>query len=505
MMFARSFVLLVVVATAARADVRLPRVFGDHMVIQRDAAVAVWGWADAGEEVTVSIAGKSASGKAGADGKWMVRLERLDAGGPHVLAVKGRNTVELKDVLVGEVWLCSGQSNMAMTVARSNNPSQEAAAANHPNIRMFTVGRTPNRAPQADCTGSWAVCSPATVGDFSAAAYFFGRRIHGDLKVPVGLINSSVGGTDICAWTSRDAQEGVAEIKPVLDRWAADAANWTPEKGQVDYEMKLAVYKTAAAKAKQAKSKAPRAPDKPVNPLDDRNAPATLFNGMIAPLVPFTVRGVLWYQGEHNAGPVEGALRYRTQLPLLIKNWRSLWGAELPFAWVQLPNFGRPGDGWPLVREAMLRTLSVPKTGMAITIDIGETGDVHPKNKQDVGTRLALWALADVYGQSVPAASGPLPAGHEIRGSDVILSFKHAQGLASRGGPLAGFVIAGDDRKWKPATARIEDGKVIVSSSEVAKPAAVRYAWAPDPTCNLVNGAGLPASPFRTDDWPFAK
>ena len=493
--------IVLVLAPALRADVRLPAIFSDHLVLQRDASVPVWGWAEPGEEVSVCIAGETKTAKAGKDGKWMVRIAKLKAGGPHTLTVKGRNTVTVNDVLVGEVWLGSGQSNMAMTVQSSKDFEQEKAAAKFPQLRMFTVERDPQRAPQSDCKGSWQITTPEAVGPFSAAAYFFGRKLHQELGMPVGLINSSYGGTDIAAWTSEPVQMEIPDLKAAFDKWAKDDAAYDPVKAKAAYEKESAAWKENVKKARAGGNQPPRAPRPPIQPRLSQNHPANLYNGMIAPIIPFAIRGAIWYQGEHNASP-EGGVRYAIQLPLLIKDWRTRWSYKFPFAWVQLPNFIRPGEGWMLVRESMLKSLSVPKTGMAITVDIGDPKDIHPKNKQDVGKRLALWALGTVYGKKVPATSGPLPAGHKVRGSEVVLSFTHADGgLVAKGGELKGFVIAGADKQWKPATARIEGAKIIVSNTDVKKPVASRYAWADNPDCNLFNGAGLPASPFRTDDW----
>ena len=506
----KQFIILTLLLSVlpALADVRLPAIFSDHLVLQRDASVPVWGWAEPGEEVTVEFAGQKKTAKADAKGKWMVKLDPMPASAePRELIVSGNpkskiQNLKCSDILVGEVWLGSGQSNMAMLVQSSNNYEQEKAAANFPKLRMFTVERNPQRTPQADCKGSWKLTTPDNVGPFSAALYFFGRDLHKKLSVPVGLINSSYGGTDIAAWTSEDAQMKVPELKAAFEKWAKDDAAYVPEKAQANFEKQQAAWKEAAKKARTAGKQIPRAPRPPVQPRLSQNHPANLYNGMIAPILPYGIRGAIWYQGEHNASVVGGPL-YAKQLPLLIKDWRTRWGCEFPFAWVQLPNFLRPGDGWMLVRESMLKSLSVPKTGMAITMDIGDPQDIHPKNKQDVGKRLALWALGTVYGEKVPAISGPLPAGHKISGGEIVLSFKHTNGgLVAKGGALKWFVVAGADKQWKPATARIEGDKVIVSSAEVPKPVAVRYAWSDNPDCNLFNGAGLPASPFRTDNWP---
>jgi sialate O-acetylesterase len=495
-------------ACGARADVRLPAIFSDHMVLQQDEACAVWGWADPGEEVTVTIAGQSKSTKAGNDGRWLVRLGKLKVGGPHTLTVKGKNSLVVSDVLVGEVWLGSGQSNMAMTVNRAKDYEQEQAAAKLPQLRMFTVERNPQPKPQADCKGRWVVCAPDTVGAFSATAYFFGRRLHQELKVPVGLINSSYGGTAVEAWTSLEAQSKLPEYKTIAEPWEKlTALPYDEAKALAAYDRQLAAHKEAVKKAKAAGKQTPRPPVRPVDPRLNQNHPANLFNGMIAPLIPYTIRGAVWYQGESNAGKPFAHL-YGLQLATMIKDWRARWGDEFPFAWVQLPDYRAPqkdpveNSGWTTVREEMLKTLKLPRTGMAITLGLGEANDIHPKNKQDVGVRLAMWALAEVYGKKGVASSGPLLAGHKVRGSEVWLSFKHTDGgLKVPGGDLKGFAIAGEDRRWVRATARVEGDKVVVFSPAVKQPVAVRYAWADNPEFSLFNGAGLPAAPFRTDDW----
>lgn len=484
--------LLLSLAPVARAEVKLPAIFGDHMVLQRDTAVPVWGTAAPGEEVTVSIAGQTVSTKANADGKWSVKLAKLNAPGPHTLIVKAGNSITLTDVLVGEVWLGSGQSNMALQVSRAKDFAQEQAAAKFPQLRMFTEGRAVAGIAQTEGKGKWVICAPETVGGFSATAYFFGREIHKSLNVPVGLINSSVGGTPIESWIAPEAQKASPDLKGFFENKDKPAKPIDPEQAKAKFE------KDTAAKAKADGKPARKRPVDRSALAERKGNVGGLFNGKIAPLIPYAIRGALWYQGEANSTP-DKAPFYHAQLSLLVNDWRARWGYDFPFAWVQLPNFGGAGREWPLVREAMLKTLALPKTGMAITIDIGEEKDIHPKNKQDVGRRLAAWALGTVYGQAV-ATSGPLPAGHQVRGSDVVLSFKHTDGgLVAKGGELKGFVIAGADQQWKPAQARIEGLTVIVSHPDVKQPVAARYGWENFPVCTLFNGAGLPASPFRTD------
>lgn len=499
-------VLLGIAGTAGAAKLELAAPFADHMVLQREMAVPVWGWADPGEKVTVDFAGQSKTSTADAEGKWRVTLDAMPAcAEARVLVVRSAapdRKLEVADVLVGEVWLGSGQSNMAMGVSRAKDYDAEKAAANLPLVRMFTEGSRAAATPQARGTGAWKVCAPETVGTFSATLYFFGRELHRELKVPVGLINSSVGGTPIESWIAADVQKAAPELKAAFEAGAKAEADFDVEAAKAQYEKTLARWKILAAKAKAEGKPVPRAPRDPVETRERKGNIGGLFNGKIAPLIPYAIRGAVWYQGEANSHPGKGPF-YRHQLPMLVTDWRARWGSEFPVAWVQLPNFEREntGDNWLLVREAMLTTLRLPKTGMAITVDIGDPKNIHPTNKQEVGRRLSLWALGEVYGRKVPETSGPLPAGHQVRGGEAVVSFTHAGGLKARDGDVKGFEIAGADRQWKPAVARIEGGKVVVSSPDVQAPAAIRYAWAMNPDGNLVNAAGLPASPFRTDDW----
>lgn len=493
-----------VLLSGANADVTLHPLFSDHIVLQRDKPLPVWGWADAGETVAVSIAGQTKNATAGADGKWRVKLDPLKVGEPQTLTAKGKNTVTVNDVLIGEVWLCSGQSNMGMNVQGAQNFDQEKSTADHPLLRMFTVRSGAALTPQEKCVGNWQVSTPETVGGFSAAAYFFGRELQEKLGVPVGLINSSVGGTIIEAWTSMEVMKPKAELAPVLESWEKQVAlNQSPD-AQAKHAEAIAQWKEAVEKAKAANQPLPKAPAAPGRPPLDNNRPANLFNGKIAPLIGYGIRGAIWYQGESNSG--NGPL-YALQLPLLISDWRQRWGSEFPFAWVQLPNFQAHTTapdapaGWASIRESMAKSLAIPNTGMSVNMDIGEAGNIHPKNKQEIGHRLALWARAKVYGEKIPY-SGPLYAGYEIKGSEVILRFNHADGgLKQKEGDLNSFAIAGADQKWHWAKSRVEGSAVVVSSPEVPAPAAVRYAWASNPDVVLFNGAGLPAGPFRTDDW----
>lgn len=496
------FPFLLVVATGfvaslpgLRADVRLPAIFSDHLVLQQDVAVPVWGWADPGERVTVAFSGNTVESITGADGTWMARIGPLTASAtPATLTVKGRNEIVIQDVLVGEVWLGSGQSNMAMTVSNSKDRETEQAAAKFPAIRMFKEESPRAGSPQRQGKGKWVVCAPETVGGFSASLYFFGREIHQKLGVPVGLINSSVGGTPIESWIAEEAQRAAPELKGFFT--GLEKPRPVSAEERQAYEANLAKWEEAVKAGKKTKGKAPRRPQDPAEVASRKSDVGGLFNGKIAPLIPYALRGMLWYQGEANTFPGKAEF-YEAQLRLLVTDWRARWGGEIPFAWAQLPNFSGAGRDWPGVREAMRNTLALPRTGMAITIDVGEANDIHPKNKQEVGRRFALWALGMVYRREVPAVSGPLPARHEVSNGAITVHFSHTNaGLVAKGGALHGFEVAGLDGKWVSAEARLAGDAVIVSSPVVPAPSAVRYAWANLPEVSLFNGAGLPASPF---------
>lgn len=494
-------------ALSAGADLKLAAIFADHMVLQRDKPVAVWGWADPGESVTVRFAGQSKTTTAGTGGGWSLKLDALKASpDSRVLTVTGNEgrKVEVKDVVVGEVWFGSGQSNMAMGVGGAANFDAEKAAANFPHIRYYGEASGPAEKPQAQGKGAWTTCTPANVGRFSATLYFFGREIHQELGVPVGLICSAAGATHIESWLSAEAQSSDPDTKAEYDAQLKGWRNLDEAKLRADYPNKLAAWELAFQRGKAGMKDKPWLPETTISHIRRKGPPAGLYNGKVFNLAPFTLRGILWYQGESNAGRPD---LYQKQLSQLVNSWRALWGDELPFAWVQLPGFTAPGEGWPRLREAMLQTLSLPRTGMAITIDLGDAQDIHPKNKRDVGKRLSHWALGTVYGRKVPAISGPLPTGSMINGGAITVSFKHAEGglRSITGGSLTGFQVAGADHQWKPAEAKIVGETVVISNPAISQPVAVRYAWKDFPELSLANGAGLPASPFRTDDWPALK
>ena len=496
--------------TLSAADLRLGPPFSDHMVLQREKPVAVWGWADPSESVTVAFDGQTKTATAGADGKWSLKLDALKASAEsRTLIATGKEgrKVEVKDVLVGEVWFGSGQSNMAAAVGSADNAAAEQAAANFPLIRYYAESSELAEKPQAEGKGLWQPCTPEDVRRFSATLYFFGREIHRELGVPVGLIMAAAGATHIESWISTEAQcsdpDTKAEYDSQMKSWH-NFVNGGEAQMRADYEKKLVEWKLAFEQGKAEKKDQPS--DRLIAHIKSKGGPACLYNGRVFNLAPYTLRGILWYQGESNTGlPRPGHPHlYRKQLSQLVTSWRTLWNEELPFAWVQLPNFTAPHEGWPRTREAMLQALDLPKTGMAITIDIGDAKNIHPTNKQEVGRRLSLWALDTVYDKDVPAISGPLPAGSSVSGNAITVSFKHTNGglKTQDGGPLKGFQIAGADQQWKPASAKMDGETVVISSPDVASPVAVRYAWLDNPDCNLSNGAGLPASPFRTDDWP---
>jgi len=494
------------------ADIRLPGVFADHMVVQRDQSIPVWGWGDSGEEVTVQLGRSSKSVTTNPDGRWMVKLDPLAAGGPHELKVSGKNTLKVDDVLVGEVWLCSGQSNMAMTVSRSLNFDKEQTQADFPDIRMFKVGSNSQPEIKDDCKGEWQIASADSVGSFSATAWFFGRKLHKELNVPIGLINSSWGGTDIAAWTSRSAQQKVPAIASKMDLYDKQAASYSAAQAEEKFQAQLKAWEQRKADGK----KVGRKPRKQADPRLNQNRPSNLFNGMINPLVPYAIRGAIWYQGERNSKTIADGTLYADQLKTMIADWRYRWEqGDFTFITVQLPNFHakqtKPVEntGWVMVRESELKSLHLKNTGIAITTDVGMPNDIHPKNKQAVGQRLALWALGTTYKKDI-VYSGPIYTFHQYRGpSDTKLGrmqvyFRHIgdELKTSDGKPLRGFALAGEDGIWHDAKAAIASGTTLnVTSKKVPDPVALRYNWADNPIGNLVNSAGLPAAPFRTDTW----
>jgi sialate O-acetylesterase len=512
--------ILSLFSSLALAEVKLPALFTDNLVLQQRKPVSVWGWAAADEDVSVRFAGQTQVTRADLDGKWRVTLDPLVASAqPQELTVVGKNTITLKNLLVGEVWVCSGQSNMQWTVSQAGNAQQEIAGANFPQIRMFNVERAPSLSPIADVKGSWKEASPANAGQFSAVAYFFGRHLHQVLKVPVGLINTSWGGTRIEAWTSRESLEERPCAAQLLSDWDGIRQGWDAAAESAKFEVAKAEWQAQVKKINEENAKLPsdqkkKAPPAP-RPSDDPNKtphhPAVLFNGMVSPLIPYAIQGAIWYQGESNQ---KRAFQYQELLPNMINDWRTRWNDEFSFYIVQLASFGNGSpvtkdagvpDTWAELQEAQyLTAITLPKTGLAVINDIGEEKDIHPKNKQEVGRRLALWALAKDYGRAETVFSGPLFKNAITEGNKVRVQFDHVGGgLKTRdGAELKHFQIAGEDKKWVWAQAKIENNEVIVSSDAVPAPVGVRYAWAAWPEgANLINAEGLPASAFRTDEF----
>lgn len=492
-------VLLAVMTPQLRAAVRLPWLFSDHMVLQRDAPIHVWGWADPGETVTAVMNGATQTAAADRLGHWSVYLPALPAGGPFNLKVSASNSLQLSDILMGDVWFASGQSNMEIPLigfpgsAVIKNSEQEIAQANHPNIRLFHVKKKASDYPLNDFAdeASWSICSPETVRKFSAVAYFFGRDLAESEHVPIGLIDSTWGGTPAAAWVSLDGIASDPALMPVF----ADRAKMTATEADIPAML-------AAEKSEDAAAKAAGKPH-PVHAWHPDPAswgPAALFNGMVAPATPFGIKGVIWYQGESDTtGPL--APLYEKTFTGLITDWRKHWQqGNFPFLFVQIANFkGGAMAYWPVVREAQRRTLALKNTGMAVTIEIGNPDNVHPADKQTVGTRLALAARAIAYGEKVEY-SGPAFHQTSVENNSIRVWFNHAGGLMAKDGAPQGFEIAGGDRDFLPGTARIDGQAVVVSNPQIANPEYVRYGWVNAPTLNLYNSEGLPASPFTSEE-----
>lgn len=508
-----SLILLLALGTAVRADVRLPAIFGNNMVIQQGMPVPVWGRAEPGEKVKVSFAGQVALAEADSKGRWKATLPPMAARvEPGSLTVSGANTLVFTNVVVGEVWICSGQSNMALKGNYVRDAEKEILAANWPLIRLFTVEMMEGESelPREDVVGSWTPCTPRTMRYFSAVGYFFGREVQGALGVPVGLVNSSRGGSPAEGWTRHDLLTADPELKESVDLYEKRKTDVEGEKRKFDSAM--AAWEKRALAAKAAGRPEPHRPTW-MNPADVPARPGHLWNGMIAPLMPYAIRGVIWYQGESNATRAD---RYAKLFPALIRDWRTQWGqGDFPFLYVQLASvydrFDHPTDHpWARLREVQLKTLAVTNTGMAVTVDLGDQtqpAKIHPEDKKEVGMRLAACAFQSVYGKREVVPSGPLFDRMTVEGDRVRVSFTQlGGGLENRAeGGIKGFALAGEDRQFAWADARIDGDSVVVSSPKVKQPVAVRYGWAGNPEVSLFNKAGLPASPFRSDDWPFVK
>lgn len=462
--------------SVANAEIKLPAIFADHMVLQRETDVALWGWADAGESVAVTLSWSDApiQTESDAQGAWKVTFSTGEAGsGPHSLTVAGSVSdapVTVSDVLFGEVWLCSGQSNMEMSIDNCSPLYVEAKAeANHPRMRIFNVTRQISGSPLQDCEGSWAACTPETVGGFSAVAYFYGKKLMTELDVPIGLIGTNWGGTVCEAWTSAESLESMPYFEDTLK--AARSGHSYVVGSEIGGDLHA-------------------------------NCPTALFNGMIAPLVPFGIRGAIWYQGESN---LSRAKQYVELFPLMIADWRKQFGrGDFPFYFTQIApfNYDDTNHDAAYLREAQRLTLRTPNTGMAVTMDIGNPEDIHPKNKLQVGERLALWALAKTYERPIKTWSGPLFRLVETERGELRLHFDQAGGGLMANGPIEHFEILDQQGVWHEAEARIDGTTVLVLAPGITMPQAARYGWGSSDELNLKNDAGLPASSFTTEDWP---
>lgn len=484
-------------ATTLKSEVTLPNIFGDHMVLQRDQANLVWGKADAGENVTVTIHGQEHATAADADGNWRVRLDPMNVGGPHRLTVRGDNEVVFEDVLVGEVWICSGQSNMRWSVSNSDHRDLEIHSANYPDIRLITLPNVGTPEPQFDFEGEWKVCSPETVGDFSAVGYFFGRRLYNTLEVPIGLINTAWGGSAIEAWLPREVMDAAGDYAELLADWDKRMAGYTDDV----HAKAVATYEAWKADGSPGNSRRP-----PRDPRTGNHRPGNIYNGVLKPIVGYGIRGNIWYQGESNAGR---ARQYRTLFPLLITTMRELWGqGDFAFYWVQLADYQQEvdvptGNGWAELREAQTMTLSLPNTGEAVIIDVGEGRDIHPRDKQTVANRLVRHALVKDYGYDM-ACESPRFSSMKIDGGVATLTFENvATTLYAFDTPrVQGFAVAGEDQKFVWADAKIiGKNQVEVWSDQIPEPVAVRYGFEVNPVVNLYDREGLPVTPFRTDEW----
>jgi len=504
----------------ASAEVRLPSLLGDNLVLQRQQPVPIWGWAEPGEEVTVAMRGQERKAVADADGKWRVAFDPMEAvAEPFAIEVKGTNSITLNNALVGEVWFCSGQSNMYMQVQNSAHYKETLEDAADPLLRQITFPMAASATPRDEAEGKWVESNTDSVGSFSGVAYYFARRLREETGVPVGLIHSSWGGTLIEPWISPAA----IQTDPALERLRTTLA--TVEKDATDHSANYAEYRQIYIQrqnelpelhkkwVEETKRREAENLDPEPEPTLSRNAPGShqlpgfLYNSMVHPATPYAIRGALWYQGESNT--YNNVDIYEDLLVALVKSWRAAWGQNVWFLCVQLPNYHplqtEPVEksGWARVREAKRRAMArLDRAGLATTIDIGDAADIHPLNKRDVGIRLANIALAECYNVAGIAAHSPAMKSVKFDGAKARVIFEHADGLTTKDGkPPATFAIAGADKKWVFANAVLEGAEVVLSAEGVAEPVAVRLGWANNPPINLVNAAGLPATPFRTDDW----
>ena len=495
----------------AQAELKLPAIFGDNMVLQQKHANPLWGWDKPGTEVTVQFGSQTHKAKADASGKWTVTLNPVPASStPAVLSIQGSTLRKLANVLVGEVWVCSGQSNMQWSVTQSWDADLEIATAKFPHIRLISVPQVGTQEPQHDFKGSWQECSPATAGDFSAVGFFYGRLLHQMLGVPVGLIDNAWGGSAAEAWVRRDLLASDARLKSIIDTWVPREKDLSSEKARLDHEKAFAAWKAKSDAARAAKQPfAVRAPQGPQQILSGQHRPGNLYNGVLLPIIGYGIKGVIWYQGESNAGR---AWEYGHLFPFMIDSWRKEWKqGDFPFYWVQLADFkpetAQPGDSdWAELRESQTKTQQAIKNGgQAVIIDLGEANDIHPKNKRDVAERLARIALARDYGFQLPWRSPEFKSASFEKGKAIVTLDTFGSKLRTVDvNEVKGFAICGADRKWVWARATLQgQNQIVVESPDVPQPTAVRYAWADNPVCNLYSQDGLPVTPFRSDSFPM--
>lgn len=488
------FYALILLSFKLQAEVVLPALISDNMVIQRDTPVHIWGTASIGEKVTVSLLNQTKSAITDDQGKWQLWLDPVSTKASTKMTVSGANHITINNILVGEVWFAAGQSNMEWDVSQSDNADEEIAKASYPELRVFDAVRSFSDTAKDEIQGKWVICSPETIKNITAVGYFFARDVHKQLRVPIGLIEASWGATRCEAWTPLAVQEKDPRLSYWQAKWDEHLRTLPVQKNT--YEKKLEVWKKESEAAKSTGKRVPRRPEEPK--ALNKSKPSVIYNGVVAPISKYTIRGVIWYQGENNAYKDE-AFPYRYLFQSMIESWRNAWNqGSFPFIFAQLSTLSKH-PYWPVLRESQTEALKLHNTGMAVTYDIGDSTDAHYKNKQAVGLRMGLAALKLVYGKNI-GASGPTFKQSTLEGGAIRIWFDHAVGLKSSSGvDLKGFEIAGDDGVLYPARAVVEGETVLLSCPQVAKPLIARYAFKDAPVANLINGTGLPALPFRTD------
>lgn len=487
------------------AEVRLPNIIGDHMVLQQGTPIRIWGWADVGENVTVTFSDQKKTIAANSDGEWSIFLDSLEYGGPFEMIISGKNTIKFSNILVGEVWVSSGQSNMEWALALSENAETEILQSTYPNVRLFKVGKKAQSKPADDVMGLWTPCEPAYASGFSAVAYHFGTELYRNLKVPIGLIDASWGGSAIEPWMEINTLKSKDEFDPIIEKWEECLEKYESmekiHRMVNEYVNGVFEYRIASKINRKNKAITPQMPP-PLECKDCVLSPGGMFNGMIAPITPFKIRGIIWYQGESNVPRAN----YQELFPTMIELWRAEWDlGDFPFLFVQLAPFAGDfykEDKGSILREAQLKTyLDVPNTGMAVTMDIGNIHDIHPRNKKEVGRRLSLWALADTYSQKGIVKSGPIYKSMTIENRKIRIKFDFSEsGLEGQNEDPKGFEIAGKDLVYVPASCEIVNGSVLISAESIKNPIAVRYGWGKGSLPTLFNKEGLPASPFNVNN-----